>query len=485
MLCKKTLKSLSVFITAVMMLFIFSACKKESPLDPANPVSITVWNYYSSTQKNAFDGLVNEFNRTAGKELGIIVQSESIGSIGALEEAVQSAADQVVGADPLPDLYMAYADFAYAINQRGLLVNIDDYISAKEQSKIVSAYLDEGRIGDSLVIYPIAKSTEVFMLNKTYFDRFTAATGITTDALGTIEGIAETAEAYYNWTDSLTPNLPDDGSGFFGRDAVANMMIIESKQLGEDIFEVTDGKAVINADTEVMRRIWDTYYIPMIKGYYVSYGRFASDDMKLGENISYIGSSSSASYFPTEITTETGVYPVQAEVLEFPIMRGGKRVMIQQGAGLAVTKSTPEREYAACEFLKWFTGLEENIRFSAKTAYMPVRLDAYDYDTYMDVIEKAGIKIDSITMDVLNVSFENFTDTVMFATAPFDGSAAARTVLQNTIRDKAIADRAEVELALAEGQSLDEATAPFTDRANFDNWLADLRIQLEAVVSQQ
>jgi multiple sugar transport system substrate-binding protein len=479
---KRLLKVITGTISAVFMICTVASCNR-SPLDPEKPIDITLWNYYSSTQKNAFDDLVTEFNRSVGKDLGIVLHSESLGSVGALEEAVTASAENVVGADPLPDLYMTYADTALAINNMGLLVNIDDYITEKEQSKIVPAYLNEGRIGGNLIIYPIAKSTEVFMLNKTYFDRFSVATGITSDTLSTYEGLSETAEAYYNWTDALTPDIAGDGKGFFGRDAVANMMLIKSKMQGVDIFEVKDGKASINADAAVMRRIWDSYYVPMIKGYFVSYGRFASDDMKLGENISYIGSSSSASYFPAEVTTETDIEPIEAAVLEFPVMSGGKRVMIQQGAGLAVTKSNAAREYAACEFLKWFTGLEENIVFSAQTAYMPVHSDAYDYDTYMKVIEEAGIEIDTITRAVLSVSLESLGDTEMYAMPVFEGSAAARNVLQNAIRDKALADRAAVEAAQAEGQSLDSAAAEFLTDTYFENWLTDLRSQLEAAIS--
>lgn len=57
-------------------------------------------------------------------------------------------------------------------------------------------------------------------------------------SLSTMEGLAETAGKYYDWTDSLTPDIPNDGKAFYGRDAMANLFIIGSMQLGTEIFKV-------------------------------------------------------------------------------------------------------------------------------------------------------------------------------------------------------------------------------------------------------
>ena len=67
-----------------------AGCGKKGPLDPGNPVSLTVWHYYNGSQQAAFDTLVEEFNNTVGKEKGIYVQSYSQGSVPDLEEAVRS-----------------------------------------------------------------------------------------------------------------------------------------------------------------------------------------------------------------------------------------------------------------------------------------------------------------------------------------------------------------------------------------------------------
>ncbi len=57
------------------------------------------------------------------------------------------------------------------------------YLSEKERSAYVDAFLEEGIIDGRLVMLPIAKSTELLFLNKTIFDRFSTDTGASADDL--------------------------------------------------------------------------------------------------------------------------------------------------------------------------------------------------------------------------------------------------------------------------------------------------------------
>ena len=51
---------------------------KNVKLDPDTPTQITIWHYYNGSQQAAFDRLVEEFNRTQGKELGIYVTARAM-----------------------------------------------------------------------------------------------------------------------------------------------------------------------------------------------------------------------------------------------------------------------------------------------------------------------------------------------------------------------------------------------------------------------
>ena len=162
------------------------------------------------------------------------------------------------------------------------------------------------------------------VLNKTDWDKFESETGTKPD-FSTWESIAAIAEKYYNWTDLKTPE-PDDGKAFFGRDAMANYMLIGAKQLGVELVQVENEEVTYNLDKDVLRRLWDNYYVPYIKGYYASIGRFRSDDAKTGDIIALVGSTSGASYFPTEVKKNDGSsYPIEAAVYPLPVFEGAKR----------------------------------------------------------------------------------------------------------------------------------------------------------------
>ena len=85
---------------------------------------ITVWNYYNGDQLECFNKLVEEFNATVGKEQNITVTSESQGSVSDLETNVLAAAEGKVGAAALPNIFSAYADTCYAVDQMGLLADL-------------------------------------------------------------------------------------------------------------------------------------------------------------------------------------------------------------------------------------------------------------------------------------------------------------------------------------------------------------------------
>ena len=129
------------------------------------------------------------------------------------------------------------------------------------------------------------------------------------------------AEKYYNWTDAQT-EAPDDGRALFGRDAMANYLLIGAKELGCTIFDVQNGKMTLDFDKNVIRKLWDNYYVPFIKGYFEATGHFRSDDIKTGTILSYIGSSSSATFFPDSVmTSDDDSHSIELKVLPNPVNR--------------------------------------------------------------------------------------------------------------------------------------------------------------------
>ena len=449
-----------------------TGCGSKGPLDPGDPVSLTIWHYYNGSQQAAFDVLVEEFNETVGREKGIYVQSYSQGSVSDLETAVRDSINGTVGADEMPDIFSSYADTAYEVEQVGALANLSEYLDKEELEKYVDSYIAEGCIAadGTLRIFPTAKSTEIMMINKTDWEPFAAATGASLEDLKTIEGVVSTAQLYYEWTDDQTPDVSGDGMAFYGRDAVANYFIIGMQQLGVEIFQVENGALTLNTPKEELYRLWENYYVPMVKGYFGAYGSFRSDDVKTGDLLAYTGSTTSAMYFPDQVEKDDTSYAIDYLVMEAPVFDGGERFAVQQGAGMVVSKSDEQREYAAVEFLKWFTQADQNLQFGCVSGYLPVLKEAGSIEKLDQVIEANQLSVAPKTYDCLTTIFQEMEGMILYTNKSFENGSAARKVLKFHLADKAAQDRAAVMDALKQGKSLEEAAGPYVTKEAFKSW---------------
>ena len=390
---------------------------KSVQLDPDNPVSLTVWHYYNGAQQATFDELVSEFNATEGKEKGIYVEGYSQGSVSDLEKAISDSVAGVVGSQEMPDIFSTYADTAYSIEEQGRLTDLTQYFSQEELDEYVDSYIQEGYLhGDgALYLFPVAKSTEVMMLNATDWEPFAKDAGVTLEDLQTLEGVVDVAEKYYEWTDAQTPDVPDD--------------------------------------------------------------------VKTGDILAYTGSTSSAMYFPDQVVKEDESEDIAYKVLPIPVLEGGEKVNVQQGAGMAVTKSDEQHEYAVCEFLKWFTVKENNLRFVCESAYFPVRKESNSIEALKEVVRKDNLSIDSKAYDCLSCVFEDYDTMTFYTPKCFENGYATRKILDYNLSDKAVADKEAIDQAVQGGTSREEAQAPFLTEEAFEAWYQEISQALESAAN--
>ena len=442
------------------------------------PTTITVWTYYNGEQLESFNQLVSQFNDTVGKQKNIVVESYSQGSVNDLETSVLAAAEGKVGAEKLPNVVSSYADTAYTLDQMGLAVDLAPYLTDKEKSAYITGFLDEGDLlnNGELKLFPIAKSTELLYLNATDFAPFAEATGVTYADLSTMEGLTKVAHKYYDWTDAQTPE-PNDGKALFGRDALANYLLCGAQELGCTIFDAENGVMTLNFDKQVIRKLWDNYYVPYIKGWFGASGKFRSDDVKTGNLLAYVGSSSSSSFFPTQVlTSDTESHDIEMVSLPCPSFAGCEPVAAQQGAGMVVTPGTEDEVNASVTFLKWFTQPENNIQFSVQSGYMPVTYAAND----ITAMENSGLEFSDSIRDVLTLSIDAVNNDTLYTTHAFPDAMSARNTLQYALQDLVTADRATVVERVAAGQTPEEAEAEFLTDAYFDAWYENTLAALSA-----
>ena len=459
-------KGISLLCAAALVLGC-AACSGGSPKQTA-VTDITVWTYYNGDQMESFTKLVDEFNSTVGAEKGISVSTESLGSVNDLEASVMDAAEGKVGASELPNIFSAYADTAYAMDQMGMLVDLAPYLSDAERNTFVNGYLSEGDFNGSgeIKIFPVAKATELMFLNDTDWQVFADAAGASYDDLATLEGLVETAGKYYDWTDAQTA-APNDGKALYGRDALTNYLLCGAQELGTTIFDAENGVMTLHFDKPTLRKLWDNYYVPYIKGWCSASGKFRSDDIKTGSLLAYVGSSSSASFFPTQVlTSDTESHGIEMAALPCPSFAGCEPVAVQQGAGMVVIPGTEDEISACVAFLKWFTQPENNLQFSVQSGYMPVTYAANS----MSALENSGLTVSERIHKVLSLSIDAIDRSKLYTTHAFPDALRARNTLQYALEDRVTADRATVLERLAAGQTPEEAEAEFLTDAYFDAW---------------
>ena len=104
--------------------------------------------------------------------------------------------------------------------------------------------------------------------------------------------------------------------------------------------------------------------------------------MKTGDLLAYTGSTTSAMYFPDQVELDDGSRTIDYIVTTAPVFEGGAQYAVQQGAGMVVSKSDEQREYAAVEFLKWFTQGDKNLQFGCVSGYLPVLKEANSIESW-------------------------------------------------------------------------------------------------------
>lgn len=376
-------KAIALLLTLVFLLGCLSGCGTTSPLNPKEPVTLTMWHNYGGDMQQAMDYLIDQFNSTVGKEQGIVIDVTAISSSSELNKSLTMIVNGDPGAPDMPDIFTGYPKLAIQFWEKGLLTDLDNYFTEDELSAYVEAFVEEGRLSDGgLYVFPIAKSTEVLYVNQTLFDRFADATGASADMLSTFEGIAELSQMYYEWS---------GGKQFYAADSWFNFVEVGMAQMGGSIFE----REALSLDGDGFAHIFETVYAPAVEGGIAIYDGYSSDLSKTGDLVCSTGSSAGILFYGDTITYADGtVENVEYSILPYPVFENGTKTALQRGGGLMVAKSEEKKEYAAGVFIKWLTAPEQNMSFVANTGYLPVTRQAFENElsTHMDTVEDPRIR---------------------------------------------------------------------------------------------
>ena len=410
---KKRIAILLCLLSAALCL---SACAEQERPSAEDPVVLTMWHVYGSQTKSPLNAAIDEFNNTLGKDNGVAINVVSVTSSAAIDKALAASANGEPGAEALPDLFTAYPRVAEIVGKDRLLP-WDSYFTKEELSAFHADFLSEGRFGGELLMLPIAKSAEAFYLNETLFDRFSAETGVTAEALGSVEGLLHTANVYYDWS---------GGQNFTQFNDFYHYAYVGMKARGGELIE--EGKLRLDGAFE---EVWKPLAGAAIYGGICLDDGYAASRWKTVEIISNIGSTADILYQPREVVyADNTTEPITGIALPYPVFGEGAGGVVYRGGGLFAVRNSDERKnYGAYLFAKWLTEKEHNLDFVTAAGYLPVTDEALEA-LFGDLaaIEEESYRSLYEAVDVMVRSYE------MYALPLYDGASEIQLNFEKNVK---------------------------------------------------
>jgi ABC-type glycerol-3-phosphate transport system substrate-binding protein len=274
-----------------------------------------------------------------------------------------------IQAGSTPEMIVAVENQVADYAKAGIIVDLDQYMNSKKNglskeslADIYKPYLESNKYpqyGNKSLSFPFIKSLEVLYRN---------------DDLAKELGFAAAPKTWEELENQAAKAKKADSAGkvtrwgmsSFTLDTFFGTVINKGGSIVKpDLSAVGfDGKEGLSTLQMLERGIAEGWiYIP--KG-------FDWQDRFAEGNLLYVGATSTSIGFI--IDTLKGK-PLNWSVVPWPD-GGGSARGIQFGGVVAVTKSTPEKQLASWEFLKWFSDTKQTSRWAALSGYMPVRASA-------------------------------------------------------------------------------------------------------------
>ena len=348
---------------------------KKSLLAPSDPVTLTMWHVYGEQAESPMNTLVDEFNKTVGRERGILIDVTAMTNSTKIGQELLDAQAGKPGAQEMPDLFFCHTDNAAALGAEKLL-DWNSLFSAEELGDYVDAFVQEGTIGDRLTVFPVSKSTHLLFLNGSQFSRFAAQTGADYGDLSTWDGFYRTAAAFYGWS---------GGEPFCAFDYPLRTIQLDAESAGGSVM-TADGW--YDFESEALHTAWLRFARALAQGHVVISDLYSNTQVMTGETLGGISSSAAILYYNDTVTySDNTSEPIDLHILPLPQNPGAAALATQAGVGLCALRTTDQKAEAAGVFARWLTESERNLNFVTQTGYMPVRsgafgaIDGYTFQT--------------------------------------------------------------------------------------------------------
>lgn len=151
------------------------------------------------------------------------------------------------------------------------------------------------------------------------------------------EGLFDTAIKYTKWSDSKTPDIPNDGKPFFVHDYPFHYFQAGVKSLGQDFF---DGEKL--SFSPEYKTAWDLYSKAAFSGGIWLGNAYATEALRTGDAIASAASSASVLYYENIVTYDDNTSEdVEIIAMPYPHFENEKNLLCSAAADFALQNPTP------------------------------------------------------------------------------------------------------------------------------------------------
>lgn len=326
-----------------------------------------MWHVYGEQADSPMNRLIDEFNETVGVEKGIIINVTAMSNASKIGEKLLDAHNKIPGSAEMPDLFFAHKSNVLELGADCLL-DWNEYFSEKELSAYIPEFLEDGTAARKLSVFPVSKSTHLLFIAGGQFERFSADTGVTYEALSTWDGFFDAAAKYYDWS---------GGKPFCALDYPLRAIELAATESGAGNIFADNG--FYDPSNVIFKQTFIKFADSLAKGHIMLSNLYSNTQVMTGEVVAGIGSSAAILYYNDTVTYEDGTSePMDPEILPLPAENGKKPYITQAGVGLCAYKTTSQKAEASALFAKWLTEPERNLEFVCQTGYMPVTNGAFE-----------------------------------------------------------------------------------------------------------
>ncbi|MBN1619441.1 ABC transporter substrate-binding protein [candidate division WOR-3 bacterium] len=330
-------------------------------------VTVTFWHAMGGRLGTVLDSLVEDFN---GKHTEIRIISSSVGNYGALAQKLMAS---VMAGKP-PVMAQSYESWTDQFRRAGAIVPLNAFVesdagySKDEIEDFFRPVWENNYWGDTIWSMPFNKSLGVLFYNADFFD----SAGISFPS---------------TWEEMvrLCSLFPPEKNDYYAFALPSNTWFFETALFQRKGRLLDDATGEVYFDDSISAQLLTELVFLLKSGNCrLGTGYDGQDEFVSGNILISWGSVVSYSF----MAKKNPSFRIGIATLPAPLW--GEDVSVISGTNIVIfSKSSPEQQVAAWEFIKWFNSPEVQAAWSASTGYVPTRkssLDARIMKSYMSGI---------------------------------------------------------------------------------------------------